>query len=622
MTDIPTSLPQGWVEKYSEEHKRPYWRNHATGMKSWKRPSLEEVGTETQRITEHVEQTTPTLNEDSDDWEEKFSEKHGKSYFLNRKTRRKSWVAPSREERNNTHKEGPTATHISDTEESEGWEERYSEKHKKSYYLNTKTRRKSWVAPSKSSSIDTHADGINDEVTTESKEGRDYHTRKDINLDGDWLEKYSEKHGKPYYVNKQTRRKSWLAPVAEEVAVAKENESSQVEFDTLLPGSAAGHKFDNNIIVGFDGDISRIERVESPTNSPIKGQAEGHASELTIESIKQYTTAEVVATLNYYMKAHAILEQNLSVANEKCSLVVAQNEAHVADNSRLHEAVDEYVSQHHAREVMIQELQAQVSLIGHERDEALHALLEDQSRQADRDVRSLIEQESQSELTALSKSQGGKIASLQMELLSVMSEKEDLTEKNNSLNTLCDEDSRRISELENNLTALKKEESLQLEKLQELQSKCANYSKKCASAEKQLADTKAQQSGLVEKNKSLISENSKLIKKVGVLQRKAHKNDCTERKKTPSSPKKTRHTNRFSNEGIDIPVNMIQSSSSSCPYPSSSPSSPMAEHNLSDSIASDNHVQSEEPFRRREELAAGWVFVDVDSISLPCLMGS
>jgi hypothetical protein len=134
--------------------------------------------------------------------------------------------------------------------------------------------------------------------------------------------------------------------------------------------------------------------------------------------------------------------------------------------------------------------------------------------------------------------------------------------------------------------------------------------------ESELTDMKNNQSGIVEKNKSLIAENSKLIRKVSLLQRKgSSKSEISPLKKKLASP-----ASRFSTEGIDIPVNMIQSSYASRNISSdqnSSSSSPL-DYSLSDINSMD--VDSDERFKRRAELEEGWVFIDVDVIPLPHLI--
>jgi len=805
-------LPEGWVEKYSKEHNRKFWKNEITGKKSWKQPSTEDnSGGDTpesnhDQHTAEVEETgNRDRNDDEDQWEEKYSEKHGKPYYLNKKTRRKSWFTPSAlSDKNGTAKkeddEGDAKPSTSPLGGDDAdWEEKYSEKHGKPYFINKKTRRTSWVLPSPKAVANSPAieatvntqqteEGHNPKAEVESvdntaqvdktkessdeivtnidsqqnhldpvveceavsnmkhdndseweekyseKHGKAYYLNKktrckswippsqgsithgsgadiskkalhqdtavtktaggqDVSADDHWEEKYSEKHGKPYYLNKKTKRTSWVIPtqeatthtpdkeeatvmaqqkeeihipkssidsdgnatpvdkakkssepmleivsetaecdsestsapkitLPESLSVQSEHDKDSIEFCTTPKvgkeieedgKTAQFNKLRSEMQGIFDGDISRIEPQETPESSPIKHHhtADGNATELTVESIKAYNSVEIVATLNYYMKMTAVLEHNLASAQKKCEEVVAQNDAYVTDYALLRQTVHDYASQHHAREEIIHGLEAQVSLLTQERDEVKHTLQQEHSLQANRDVQKIIEDEALLELKVVASSQKDEIASLTSKLKDIQRENEDLMTKNTTLNFLCDEDSNRISTLENKLTQSVRENSCNHEKFQQYKVKCSMLSKKLDATEHELSEIKDLQGGVVDKNKTLINENSKLIKKVAILQKKTTscRSDIIPIKKLPSP------SNRFSSEGIHIPVSMIQSCDATRYLPPQIENGEsLMDYSLSDINIMD--VDKDERYKRRMELEAGWVFVDVDHIPL------
>jgi hypothetical protein len=550
------------------------------------------------------------------DWEEKFSEQHGKSYYVNKKTRRKSWIAPSTDTSLDTtlvkksasvgdsrivtvssssHKAG------SDTE----WEEKYSEKHSKPYYFNKKTRRKSWIAPDpncvdNASNLDSQARNSTfpqEKLFNQNmKEGSPLSNRQIFKND-------------PSVPDRPLTAKSvdaLLVPDDNNMDFCVTPKDKDKEGELLSTQSKIGNEMQGN----FDSDISRIEQLESPMSSPIRHADDVLLTELTVESIKRYTPVQLVTALNHYVKNSASLEHNLSLAEEKMSELSAQNEALVTDNTLLRQTVHDYSSQHQAREELIQGLQAQTSLLTQERDEVLHTLQQEHSLQANRDVQTLIEKEALLELKTLTSSQQEKISTLTSELEVTVSENEDLTARNTTLNNLCSEDSNRISALENKLTQALRENSGYQEKILQLQIKQSALIKKLEGTDVELRELKHMQGCAVEKNKALIVDNSKLVKKVTLLQKKG-------KSKCESTPVKKilSPSNRFSTEGIHIPVSMIQSSDSTR-YQSTvaETGESLLDYSLSDINIMD--VDKEERYKRRVELEAGWVFVDVDHIPL------
>ena len=781
-----------WEEKFSDKHGKSYFVNKKTKRKSWIFPSKDlsedsamkknaEMGAKVESDKDHysphsvnispVDEIPNDVN-NGDEWEEKFSEKHGKPYYVNKKTKRKSWVRV---------KSGDAA--VSKTEEEfddnspvdhlkslprtgsagsmsgdqglgndgvDDWEEKFSDKHGKTYFVNKKTKRKSWVCPTTIANGDTDKfiDGNKGLVATSKDKVVSQLVRTEIatifeGVSGDWEEKFSEKHGKPYYFNKKTKRKSWVIPDSVNMSCAANTNSEDRKMDSVdslacdengvglemqndsntgvnkdhFP-SDGGNGFvdamredevkDKDVVIltkevknfniigelvlcgensskdpcdkvesstndshppdhngsavrgkatavdqcndkkvwfasaldeqsetscdlkkeslelselemekmgtirqienleNFVSDISVIEKKETPQSSPVKDSNDDQALPLTVESIRKYTESEIVATLNYYMKTNSILEHNLSIMDEKYADARGQNDAFVTDNDLLRNTIHDYASQHHVREEMIQNLQAKVSLLERERDEAQHTLQDEQTLHADKDVNGLILEETVSELKSLNISLETELSRLKSEVEVLRIEKEDLAAKNNSLNTLCGKDSHLISSLEHELLLRKRTINEQQEKLLLMKAKYTSVTKKCDKIESELTKLKSSQCEIMVKNRQLINDNSKLIKRVNNLQQKnidiRGESTCPEKKKAPL------RSVRFSSEGIHIPVNMIQS-------PTSRYCESVLDYSLSDISGMEDDC--DKVFKRRPELEAGWVFIDMDVANHP-----
>mmetsp|Transcript_8883 Transcript_8883/g.13315 ORF Transcript_8883/g.13315 Transcript_8883/m.13315 type:complete len:483 (+) Transcript_8883:153-1601(+) len=87
-------------------------------------------------------------------------------------------------------------------EECGVWEERYSDKHKRKYWVNKTTRRSSWVPPALSQTHNQHSngtDGVKDVSEDENEEGK-------------WVNKYSQKHARPYWRHSKSGEVIWKRP--------------------------------------------------------------------------------------------------------------------------------------------------------------------------------------------------------------------------------------------------------------------------------------------------------------------------------------------------------------------------------------------------------------------------
>ena len=87
----------------------------------------------------------------------------------------------------------------------EGWEKKFSDKKGKYYYTNKKTKKTSWKAPPGT----TYA--VPAATTSASGDGEDNENMEEVLPEG-WSKKFSDKKGKYYYTNKKTKKTSWKAP--------------------------------------------------------------------------------------------------------------------------------------------------------------------------------------------------------------------------------------------------------------------------------------------------------------------------------------------------------------------------------------------------------------------------
>jgi hypothetical protein len=145
-----------WEEKYSDEHKRPYWSNTMTGERTWTKPV---AGGAAAASPPRAEVASPRLaaavaNGDvgatpdgSSDWEEKYSEEHKRAYWSNKKTGERTWTKPVAGGAAAASPRLVAAGGAAATDGSSDWEEKYSEVHKRAYWSNKKTGESTWTKP-------------------------------------------------------------------------------------------------------------------------------------------------------------------------------------------------------------------------------------------------------------------------------------------------------------------------------------------------------------------------------------------------------------------------------------------------------------------------------------------
>lgn len=82
----------GWSEKFSSKHQRRYWKNEDTGESTWKDPAADAIAPTPIR----PRTPTPPLPEPvpEEEWSEKFSERHKRRYWKNNNTGESTWKDP------------------------------------------------------------------------------------------------------------------------------------------------------------------------------------------------------------------------------------------------------------------------------------------------------------------------------------------------------------------------------------------------------------------------------------------------------------------------------------------------------------------------------------------------
>lgn len=180
-----------WIEKYSEQHKRKYWKNSITNQTTW---------TEPEKTTPNITQGVNAINQSIDEtWIEKYSEKHKRKYWQNSKTGQTSWTEP----------EKSTASMVNQKTNNEEWQEKYSEQHKRKYWRNSVTGKTSWTPPT---------------IAIEPKKSE---SNTSAISTSEWVEKYSQQHNKKYWKNSVTGKTTWAnpSPSLSTVAASSTNEA-------------------------------------------------------------------------------------------------------------------------------------------------------------------------------------------------------------------------------------------------------------------------------------------------------------------------------------------------------------------------------------------------------------
>lgn len=195
-TETATYNPEEWEEKYDKKKEKKYWKNKTTGKATYSDPSKATSSTLSKTNSSSSNKET-TIAVASTEWEEKYSEKHKKTYWKNKITNATTWSNP-----NTT----TTTTTTVAASNSDIWEEKYDKKSNRKYWKNKETGKSTFKDPTTSST--TTEKNKSDEVSVQSGTT----TVATMNHSSDWVEKFSEKHNKKYWKNKETGKTSWTPP--------------------------------------------------------------------------------------------------------------------------------------------------------------------------------------------------------------------------------------------------------------------------------------------------------------------------------------------------------------------------------------------------------------------------
>jgi hypothetical protein len=248
---VATAAPQSelvpdedWEEKYSEQHKRKFWKNKKTGKSSWTEPpKVSKVATaevsEPSKNTSSTEASSTVELVPDEDWEEKYSEQHKRKFWKNKKTGKSSWTEPPKVVKSKTTAGAAGGTAAEAAEElvpDEDWEEKYSEQHKKKFWKNKKSGKSSWTEPPKVAKKSSATEPSATAPSSSTDGSGNTKAETEMVADEDWEEKYSEQHKRKFWKNKKTGKSSWTEPpkVAKKVSVEAASAST-----TAAPAPAA-----------------------------------------------------------------------------------------------------------------------------------------------------------------------------------------------------------------------------------------------------------------------------------------------------------------------------------------------------------------------------------------------
>ena len=198
-----------WVEKYSEEKKKKYWKNKITKKSTWVCPFKDNTETRSSSITPFSNEIKESLKSNSHgsktcaeveaEWVERYSSEKGKKYWKNVITKETTWHDP---------RDIPTSIDIPDGREAvSDWVEKYDKNKNKKYWKNYTTGETTWKDPNVNKKRNSSTDIIN---ATSGK--RNSNLLAACDEESDWVEKYDKKKDKKYWKNCLTGETTWKDP--------------------------------------------------------------------------------------------------------------------------------------------------------------------------------------------------------------------------------------------------------------------------------------------------------------------------------------------------------------------------------------------------------------------------
>jgi len=253
-----------WEEKFNEKYKRKYWQNQKSGEKTWKDPTS--FGG---KVDESEVVAKATLPEEvvikevlhtNVEWEEKYSDKHKRKFWRNKTSGETSWKEPAKISSKTVI--GTAATTESIIEKTQNvtandeWEEKYSDKHKRKFWKNKTSGETSWKEPAKISpktATETTSEiavKISDSVVADKIV---------LQSDGEWEEKYNDKHKRKYWRNKESGETSWKKPPA------KANLLKPLSGSSGLGVKGVSDTVSNEPIMSVDSKLTVKSSIEDST---------------------------------------------------------------------------------------------------------------------------------------------------------------------------------------------------------------------------------------------------------------------------------------------------------------------------------------------------------------------
>ena len=154
--DTTAVVEWDWDEKFSEKHQKKFWKNKTTGETTWKEPPKPVTSAATSSDKKESTETAAAAVEW--DWDEKYSDKHKKKFWKNKTTGETTWKEPPKPAAEapkpaaSAYSSDHTAAmHEESSEEIEDptWTKHFNKDKKKDYWKNTVTGQSTWTHPPK-----------------------------------------------------------------------------------------------------------------------------------------------------------------------------------------------------------------------------------------------------------------------------------------------------------------------------------------------------------------------------------------------------------------------------------------------------------------------------------------
>jgi len=263
MVSAVGAKPDEWIEKFSDRKLRPYWVNKSTLQSTWKNPFVRKYNSTKVFATSDLDnnnefadapfasdaraKSLPNVMSSVDEWVEKYSDRRQKPYWVNVNNGQSTWKAPHDPEVNNqTSNPNGSFSSLKDiTKTPEGddtgaWVEKFDNTRAKPYWKNRLTRVVSWrnpVAPAPEDEDTTLSGPVSlrtmphvRKSTTSDHSVPDLLGALNFNSPattshGEWMEKYSERRQRPYWVHIKDGVSTWKNPYGHDHGLKRDNTS-------------------------------------------------------------------------------------------------------------------------------------------------------------------------------------------------------------------------------------------------------------------------------------------------------------------------------------------------------------------------------------------------------------